>query len=56
MGIPWKAVAGFILAFIASFLALVQDKTSFGDLTGLQWLIVVMSAVVTAGAVYVLPK
>jgi hypothetical protein len=47
-----KAVVAFVLAFLTSLVAQVADKTQFSDLTVLQWLIVVTSAVVTAGAVY----
>lgn len=49
---PYKAAVAFVLTFLASLLALVQDKTEFGDLTGLQWLIAVVSALVTSAAVY----
>ncbi len=49
---PYKAAAAFILTFIASFLALVQDKTEFDQLSTLQWLIALLSALVTAGVVY----
>lgn len=49
---PYKAVAAFVLTFLASLLALVQDKTEFTDLTPLQWLIAVVSALVTAATVY----
>ena len=47
-----KAIVAFALAFLTALLAQVADKTEFTDLTVLQWLIAVMSAVVTAGAVY----
>lgn len=47
-----KAIVGFILAFFTALLAQVADKTEFGDLTVLQWLIAVVSALVTAGGVY----
>lgn len=47
-----KAIVAFVLAFLTALLAQVADKTEFGDLTVLQWLIAVTSAVVTAGAVY----
>jgi len=50
---PTKSLVAFVLTFTASFLALVQDKTEFSDLTPLQWLIAVLSAVVVAGGVYV---
>lgn len=49
---PYKAFAAFALTFLASLLALVQDATKFGDLTTLQWLIAVVSALVTSAAVY----
>lgn len=49
---PYKAAAAFVLTFLSSLLALVQDKTEFSDLTSLQWLVAVVSAIVTAGVVY----
>jgi hypothetical protein len=51
-----KAVLAFVLAFLASLLAQVQDKTEFTDLTPLQWIVAVLSAVVTSGAVYLVPN
>lgn len=51
-----KALVGFVLAFLVSLLAQVQDKTQFSDLTTLQWLIAVVSALVTAAAVYAVPN
>ncbi len=51
-----KAVVAFVLAFLTALLAQVADKTEFGDLTILQWLIAVISALTTAGAVYVVPN
>lgn len=47
-----KAVVAFVLAFLTALLAQVADKTEFSDLTVLQWLIAVASALVTAGGVY----
>jgi hypothetical protein len=47
-----KAVVAFVLAFLTALLAQVADKTEFTDLTVLQWIIAVVSAVVTAGGVY----
>ena len=49
---PYKAAVAFILTFLSALLALVQDKTEFGDLTALQWLIAVVSALVTSAAVW----
>ena len=51
-----KAFVAFVLAFLTALLAQVADKTEFGDLSILQWVIAVLSAVVTAGAVYVVPN
>lgn len=51
-----KAIVGFIFGFLTSLVAQIQDKTSFGDLTSLQWLVVVVSAVVTSGAIYLTPN
>lgn len=51
-----KAVAAFVLAFLTALLAQVADKTEFTDLTVLQWIIAVTSAVVTAGGVYLIPN
>lgn len=51
-----KAIVGFVLGFLTALLAQIQDKTEFGDLTTLQWLIAIVSALVTAGAVYLVPN
>lgn len=51
-----KAFVAFALAFLTAMLAQIADKTSFADLTPLQWIIAVVSAVVTAGAVYLVPN
>lgn len=49
---PYKAVAAFVLTFLGTLVASVQGRKEFGDLTALEWLIVVTSALVTTGAVY----
>jgi hypothetical protein len=51
-----KAIVAFVLTFLASLLAQVQDKTEFSDLTSLQWLVAVVSALVLAGGVYLVPN
>lgn len=51
-----KATVAFVLSFLTALLAQVADKTEFSDLTTLQWIIAVLSAVVTAGAVWVVPN
>jgi hypothetical protein len=51
-----KALVGFLFGFLTSLVAQVADKTEFSDLTPLQWVVVVLSAVVTSGAVYLVPN
>jgi hypothetical protein len=51
-----KATVAFVLAFLTALLAQVADATEFSDLTPLQWVVAVLSAVVTAGAVYAVPN
>jgi len=53
---PYKAVAAFVVTFLAALLAQVQDKTEFGDLTTLQWLVAVVSALVSAAVVWGVPN
>lgn len=49
---PFKAAAAFVLTFLGTLLASIQGHKEFGDLTALEWLIVVGTALVTTGAVY----
>lgn len=49
---PYKAVAAFVLTFLGTLLASIQGRKEFADLTALEWLIVVGTALVTTGAVY----
>ena len=49
---PYKAVAAFVLTFLGTLLASIQGKKEFSDLTALEWLIVLGTALVTTGAVY----
>lgn len=49
---PYKAVAGFVLTFLASLLATVQGRTDLDTMGAADWLIVVGGALVAAGAVY----
>lgn len=53
---PTKAIVAFVLAFATALLAQIADKTEFTDLTPLQWVIAVVSALVTSGAVYMVPN
>lgn len=52
----YKAILAFVLSFLASLLSLVQDKTEFGELTPLQWLVAIISAIVVAGGVWAIPN
>lgn len=49
---PYKAVAAFVLTFLGTLVASIQGRKEFADLTALEWLIIVVSALVTTGAVY----
>lgn len=49
---PTKAVAAFVLTFLGTLLASIQGHKNFGDLTPLEWLIVIGTALVTTGVVY----
>lgn len=49
---PYKAAAAFVLTFLGTLLASIQGRKEFADLTVLEWLIIIGSALVTTGAVY----
>jgi uncharacterized membrane protein YcaP (DUF421 family) len=49
---PYKAIAAFVLTFIGALVATIQGRTDVNTMTVLDWLIVVGSALVTAGTVY----
>lgn len=49
---PLKAIAAFVLAFLTALYATVQGRTDLDTMGALDWGIVVLGAVVTAGATY----
>jgi uncharacterized membrane protein YcaP (DUF421 family) len=49
---PYKAVAAFVLTFLGTLIASIQGRKEFSELTALEWLIVVGSALVTTAVVY----
>ena len=49
---PYKAVAAFVLTFIGALIATIQGRTDINTMKPLDWLIVVGSALATAGTVY----
>ena len=49
---PYKAIAGFVLTFLGTFLATVQGRTDLDTMGVIDWLIVAGSALVVAGTVY----
>lgn len=49
---PHKAAAAFVLTFLGTLLASIQGRKQFGELTALEWLIVLGSALVTTAVVY----
>lgn len=51
-----KAILTFALTFLTALLASLEGRKEFSELTALEWLIVVASALVSAGAVYLVPN
>lgn len=49
---PYKAVAAFVVTFVSTLLVSIQDKTEFTDLSVLQWVVVVLSSLVSAAVVF----
>jgi uncharacterized membrane protein YcaP (DUF421 family) len=49
---PYKAIAAFLLTFVGALVATIQGRPSVEGMTVLDWVIVVGSALVTAGTVY----
>lgn len=49
---PYKAVVAFIIAFVGALVATLQGRTDFTNMGAIDWLIVIASAVVTAGGVW----
>jgi hypothetical protein len=49
---PYKAIAGFVLTFLASLLATIQGRTDLDTMKLIDWVIVVGGALVVAGGVY----
>jgi hypothetical protein len=49
---PYKAAVAFVLTFAATLLASIEGNGNIGDMGWVDWLTVVLSAIVTAGAVY----
>lgn len=49
---PYKAVAAFVLSFLTALFATVQGRTDLDTMKVADWLIVLIGAVVTAGATY----
>lgn len=50
---PYKAVVAFILAFLTALYATLQGRPDLENLKPLDWGIIVLGALVTAGATYV---
>lgn len=49
---PYKAIVAFVLTFLATLLASIEGNGNIGDMGWTDWLTVVLSAVITAGAVF----
>ncbi len=53
---PYKAIAGFVFAFLAVLYASIQGRPTLDGMQTLDWFVVVLGALVTAGATYVVPN
>lgn len=49
---PYKAVVAFALAFAAALLASIQGRPTLDGMGAVDWIVVILGAVVTAGAVW----
>lgn len=49
---PYKAIAGFVLTFLAALIASIQGRPTLEGMGPVDWLIVVGGALVVAGGVY----
>lgn len=49
---PYKAIAGFVLTFIAALIASIQGRPTLEGMGPVDWLIVVGGALVSAGVVW----
>ncbi len=49
---PYKAVAAFVLSFLTALYATLQGREDLDSTRLVDWLIVVLGAIVTAGATY----
>jgi hypothetical protein len=49
---PVKAFVAFVLTFAATLLATLRARPTLDGMGAVDWIIIVLSAIVTAGAVY----
>lgn len=49
---PYKAIAAFVLTVVATMIATLQGRTELDTMKLIDWVIVVGSALVTAGTVW----
>jgi hypothetical protein len=49
---PYKAIAALVLTFLGTLYATLQGRTDLGTMGWTDWLIVIISSLVSAGAVY----
>lgn len=49
---PYKAIAAFVLTFLGALIASIQGRPTLDGMHLVDWLIVIGSALVTAGATY----
>jgi len=53
---PYKSIVGFVVAFATALVTTIQGRTDLNTMGVQQWIVVVLSALVVAGTVYVTPN
>ena len=53
---PYKSVVAFVVAFGSALITSIQGRTDLNTMGVQQWIVVVLSALVVAGTVYVTPN
>lgn len=56
MNAPNKAIVGAVLVALTTFLVTIKDKTAVDTMTTVDWVVVVVSAIVAGLGVYIVPN
>lgn len=53
---PYKAVVAGVLAFLGALLIELRGRENLESMTTMEWLIIIIAAIVTAGATWAVPN